>query len=106
MCGNLGFVSKEICKKLDKKTIQNGGLENIEMPIAIIRQHDDSDNKILEVGGYRSLVHYNKQREEDSKIERENKTFRRLKKNIRNKKLRQSGETVAITQIGVMGETF
>lgn len=88
---NYGFTGNTISKKLDTKTIQNGGLELITMPIA---HCNFSDIGKVEIGGYKSLVHYNKDRENQFKQDKSNRSMRRIKKSIKNKKLRNSGETL------------
>lgn len=86
---NIGFTGKEISKKLDSKTIKNGGLQVVTMPIAKV----SSEPETIEFGGYQSLVHYNKDRETQHNKDKWNKSMRKLRRNIRNKKLGQKGLT-------------
>ena len=94
---NIGFTGKEISKKLYPKTIKNGGLQIVIMPIAKV----SNEVETIEFGGYKSLVYYNKDREEQFKQKKFNKTMRKLRRNLRQRRLRQSGET--IMQTGVTG---
>lgn len=89
--GNYSFVGKEISKILDKKTIQNGGLQLVTMPTASIKIEE---NMILKVGGYKSFINYNKYREQEHKDIKFQKKMRSLRRNIKQKRLRQSGLTV------------
>jgi hypothetical protein len=93
---NYNFTGREISKKLDPKIIINGGLQTVTLPIAKVSNQVET----IEFGGYKSLVHYNKDREDQFKQNKSNKTMRKLRRNLRNKSLRQSGETV---QTGVTG---
>lgn len=92
MCGNIGFTGKEISKKLDTRTIKNGGLAIVTMPTASIKIEEE--NRVLEVGGYRSFVNYNKHREKENKDIKFQRKMRRLRKNLNNRRLRKSGLTV------------
>ncbi|HET9773705.1 MAG TPA: hypothetical protein VFP25_01850 [Nitrososphaeraceae archaeon] len=82
---NYGFTGKTISKKLDPNTIKNGGLETITMPIA--RCNFSDMGKKVEIGGFESIVHYNKDSENKSKLERQLKRTRSLKRQIK----RQAG---------------
>ena len=86
---NWGFTGKEISKKLDNKTIQNGGLQIVTMPIAKVSNEVDT----IEYGGYLSFTHYNKAREEQHKQDKSNKSFRKLRRHVKNLELRQNGLT-------------
>lgn len=92
---NWGFTGKEISKKLDNKTIQKGGLQIVTMPIAKI-SNDEVDT--IEYGGYLSFTHYNKAREEQHKQDKSNKSFRKLRRHVKNLELRKSGLTHNIIQ--------
>jgi hypothetical protein len=95
---NIGFTGKEITKKLSPNIIENGGLQIVTMPIAKVSNEVDK----VEYGGYQSLVHYNKDRETQHNKDKWNKSMRKLRRNLRNKGLRQRGETV---QTGVTGDS-
>jgi len=97
---NLGFTGKEISKKLSQNIIKNGGLQIVTMPTAKISNEVDT----IEFGGYQSLVYYNKDREQQNKKDKWNKSMRKLRRNLRNKGLRQSGLTTVI-QTGVTGDS-
>ena len=81
--GNIGFTGKTISKKLDKKTIQNGGLKIINMPIANCKVASELELVTVEVGGYKSYIHYNKSREEEHRKDKENKRKRSLKRQVK-----------------------
>ena len=76
---NYNFTGTKISKELNKETIQNGGLETIVMPVI---RCDVGEHK-TEFGGYKSLIHYNKFREEQNKINKENKRLRSLNRQIK-----------------------
>ena len=76
---NYNFTGNKISKELNKETIQNGGLETIVMPVI---RCDVGEHK-TEFGGYKSLIHYNKFREEQNKINKENKRLRSLNRQIK-----------------------
>lgn len=76
---NYGFTGKTISKKLNPTTIKNGGIETIIMPIA---RCNFTDVGKVEIGGYESLVHYNKDMENQTKLERQLKRKRSLKRQI------------------------
>lgn len=97
---NIGFTGNEISKKLNPKIIKNGGLQIVTMPIAKVTNEVDK----VEYGGYQSLVYYNKDRETQHKKDNWNKSMRKLRRNLRNKGLRQRGETVM--QTGVTGDSI
>ena len=97
---NWGFTGKEISKKLDNKTIRNGGLTIITMPIINVSNEVDT----IEYGGYKGLVHYNVDREEQHKQDKFNKSMRKLRRNIKNKSLCQKGLTHKVTQTDIEGD--
>lgn len=96
---NLGFTGKEISKKLDNKTIRNGGLVTVTMPIAKVSNEVDT----VEYGGYKSLIHYNKDRETQHNQDKFNKSMRKLRRNIKNKELGKKGLTHKVTQTYLAG---
>lgn len=95
---NYSFTGKEITKKLDTKTIKNGGLEIVTLPIAKV----SNEVETIEFGGYLSLINYNKDREQQFKIDKSNKSMRKLKKNLKHK-LGQEGLTHKLTQTYLAG---
>lgn len=97
---NIGFTGKEISKKLSPKIIKNGGLQLVAMPTAKISNDIDT----IEFGGYQSLVYYNKDRETQNKKDKWNKSMRKLRRNLRNKGLRQNGLTHRV-QTDVTGDS-
>lgn len=94
---NYGFTGKEISKKLDKKTIQRGGLETINMPVANCKVASELELVTVEVGGWKSYVNYNKDREIQFKKHHEKKSLRNIKKKVRSNKLRNRGLTYPTT---------
>lgn len=88
---NYNFTGKEISKKLDTNIIKNGGLQIVTLPIAKVSNDDKVDT--IEFGGYLSLINYNIDREQQFKQDKTDKSMRKLKRNLRHKKLGQEGLT-------------
>lgn len=91
---NIGFKGSLLSKKLDPKTVNNGGLEIINLPILNCKIASELELTSVEIGGYRSFINYNKFREEQHTTEKFNKSMRKLRRNIRNKNGRMRGETI------------
>jgi len=85
--GNIGYTGKILSEKLDSKTIRDGGLQQITIPILRCMLEIQK----IEVGGYPSLVHYNIDRERQHKKHREHKRLRSLKRQIKRKASCQNG---------------
>ena len=86
---NIGLTGKTISKSLQKITVQRGGTEIITMPI--IKTTNELGGKKVEFGGYRSIIHYNKERERQYREHKFQQKIRATNRNIRNKGLRQRG---------------
>jgi hypothetical protein len=86
---NIGFTGKTISESLEKITVNRGGLEIITMPI--IKTTNDLGEKKIEFGGYKSIIHYNKERERQYRNHKFQQKIRATNRNIRNKRLRQRG---------------
>jgi hypothetical protein len=86
---NIGLTGKTISNNLQKITVQRGGTEIITMPI--IKVTNELGEKKVEFGGYRSIIHYNKDREIQYRNHKFQQKIRATNRNIRNKRLRQRG---------------
>lgn len=97
---NYGFTGRLLSKKLKKDTIRKGGLEQINTPVLNCKIASELETVTVELGGYPTLVNYNKDREIQHQKNRENREIRKLKRNIRNWGLGKSGLThnIIITQ--------
>ena len=98
---NYNFTGNKISKELDSKTIQKGGLQTILMPVIKCNVGE----RKTEFGGYPSLIHYNKFREEQHNTDKFNKSMRKLRRNLRNKKLGQKGLTHKVIQTDLAGDS-
>jgi len=67
--GNWNYTGRILSKELDEETIRNGGLQQINTPVLNIQLQIQT----IEVGGYASLVHYNREREKQHTKNKENK---------------------------------
>jgi hypothetical protein len=103
MCGNWNYRSSELAKRLHKDTIRKGGIQQITTPILNCKIASELEEITVEVGGYPTLVNYNKHRETQATIDRFNKKMRSLRRNIKNKKLCQSGLTHRVHNQGIAG---
>ena len=100
--GNWNYRSSELAKRLSKDTIRKGGIQQIDAPLLNCKVASELEEITVEVGGYKTLVNYNKYREIQAQIDRFNKKMRSLRRNIKNKKLCQSGLTHRVHQ-GIEG---
>lgn len=71
--GNWNHRSSELTKRLDKETIRKGGIQQINAPVLHCKVASELEEITVEVGGYRTLVNYNKHRETQATIDRFNK---------------------------------
>lgn len=101
--GNWNYRSSELAKRLSKDTIRKGGIQQINAPILNCKVASELEEITVEVGGYKTLVNYNKHREIQSQIDRFHKKMRSLRRNIKNKGLRQSGLTHIVHNQGAAG---
>lgn len=83
MCGNWNYKSSELAKRLSKDTINKGGIEQINAPILNCKVASELELTTVEVGGYPTLVNYNKHREKEHKKLKEQKRLRSLKRQIK-----------------------
>ena len=79
----IAFTGKKISEKLDNKTIRKGGCTIINIPIIECNLASEHESMTLQVGGYPSIINYNKHRERQHKTDKENKRFRSLKREIK-----------------------
>ena len=75
---NYGFTGFTLSKKMKKELVKNGGFQNMVLPI--VNTHLSYEDVKIEFGGYNAIVNYNKNREIQYKIDKENRRMRRLKK--------------------------
>jgi hypothetical protein len=101
---NVGITGREISKKLHKETIRKGGLETINLPILETKLTNEHDTLRVQFGGYKSFIHYNKFREQQHRKDKFNQKIRATNRNIKQKRLRQSGLTHHLLQTGVKGD--
>ena len=99
----IAFTGRKISEQLETKTIRKGGLTITNVPIVKCSLASEHETMSIEVGGYPSLINYNKHREKQHKTDKFNQKMRALKRNIKNKRLRQSGLTIPKT--GEAGDT-
>ena len=81
--GNIGFTGRLLSKKLDEDTIRKGGVQQITTPILNCKVASELELVTIEVGGYPTLVNYNKHREKQYKIDKQEKRERSLKRQIK-----------------------
>ena len=79
----IAFTGRKISEQLDTKTIRKGGLTITNVPIVKCSLASEHETMSIEVGGYPYLINYNKHREKQHKIDKENKRMRYLKKQIK-----------------------
>ena len=79
----IAFTGRKISEQLDTKTIRKGGLTITNVPIVKCSLASEHETMSIEVGGYPSLINYNKHREKQHKIDKENKRLRSLKRQIK-----------------------
>jgi hypothetical protein len=83
MCGNWNYKSSELAKRLSKDTIRKGGIQQINAPVINCHVASDLELMTVEMGGDPILVHYNKDREKQHKIDKQHKRERSLKRQIK-----------------------
>jgi len=83
--GNWNYKSSELVKLLREDTIQKGGVQQITTPIISCKVASDLEDQAtaVKMGGYQTLVNYNKHREKQHKREKQFKRERSLKKQIK-----------------------
>src|SRR5215211_898382 len=82
--GNWNYKSSELAKLLREDTIQKGGVQQIITPIIDCKVASDLEEQAtVKMGGYPTLVNYNKHREKQHKREKQFKRERSLKKQIK-----------------------
>lgn len=89
----IGFTGEKISQELDTKTIRKGGCIIKNIPVVDCSLASEHETMTVQVGGYRSIINYNKHRERQHRSDKFNQTIRELNRNIKNKRLRQSGLT-------------
>lgn len=70
--GNWNYRNTELAKRLSKETIRKEGIEQINAPILNCRIASELEEATVQVGGYPTLVNYNKHKEKQYKKDREN----------------------------------
>lgn len=90
--GNWNYKSSELAKRLKEDTIRKGGLEQINAPILNCKVSSELDVLTVQMGGYPTLVNYNKHREKQHQKEKQFKRERSLKKQIKRFGGCQNGE--------------
>ena len=81
--GNWNFESRKLTKCLKPETIERGGLEQITTPTLECKVSSELEEVTIQIGGYTTLVNYNKHREKEHKKLKEQKRMRSLKKQIK-----------------------
>jgi hypothetical protein len=90
--GNIGYTGRVLSKQLDDETIKKGGLQQVNTPILNCKIASELETMTVEVGGYPTLVNYNKHREKQHKIEKQQKRERSLKRQIKRFGGRSNGD--------------
>jgi hypothetical protein len=90
--GNIGYTGRVLSKQLDDETIKKGGLQQVNTPILNCKIASELETMTVEVGGYPTLVHYNKHREKQHKKLRQQKRERSLKRQIKRFSCCNTGE--------------
>jgi hypothetical protein len=90
--GNWNYKSSELAKRLSKDTIKKGGVEQINAPVLNCKVASELEMTTIEIGGYTTFVNYNKHREKQHKIEKQNKRERSLKRQIKRFGGRKNGD--------------
>lgn len=79
----IAFTGRKISKKLDQKIIRNGGFTITNVPVVECSLASEHDTLRIEVGGYPSVIVYNKHRERQHTKDKENKRLRSLNRQIK-----------------------
>jgi hypothetical protein len=90
--GNWNYKSSELAKRLSKDTIRKGGIQQINAPIINCHVASDLELMTVEMGGYPTLVNYNKDREKQHKKDTADKRLRSLKRQIKRFGGRSNGD--------------
>ena len=78
---NYGFTGKMLSKKLKKDTIRKGGFEIVDTPLLKCNLLDT--DACVEIGGFPSIVNYNKDKEQEFKKNKIKKRDRSLRHQIK-----------------------
>ena len=81
--GNWNYKSSELAKRLSEETIRKGGVEQINAPILNCKVASELEEVTVQIGGYPTLVNYNKHREKRHKELKQHKRERSLKRQIK-----------------------
>ena len=90
--GNIGFTGRKLSERLDAETIRKGGIEQINAPVLNCKVASELEEITVEVGGYPTLVNYNKHREKAHKQLKQQKRSRSLKRQITRFAGRRTGD--------------
>lgn len=90
--GNIGYRASVLAKKLSKETIRKGGVQQINAPILNCKIASELELTTVEIGGYPTLVNYNKNREKQNALDKQHKRARSLNRQIKRLGGRNNGE--------------